>query len=377
MGFPNPEWEKAQQALTKLQAEKQGSKEGEEKNTGSSYTQSIENAYYGRGPNPMCPMFGRFPPPANYGFGSMYPPPGPFPPRHGGFNPYGPPNIPPPIHDRPPFSKYDQDVGNANGDSQESINRNGIMAHPRFMSKPAPGVSPVRFNLPKRNPIRPSTPMQSHHNNSQSVPKFRPGLRPPRPQVPLFHMPPTTPQPKENLSSSNEVQLLPPGDEGNLKPQEKRQEAAAKEWSPSLKAYVQRCFASVEQQNMDKIEGLLREKITAAFHTETADTIDWSVEPIVQLVSSTGALPVIPSPQLRVGGSKWGNQSNVNVFAFGQGTNRGRQRGSFREQAWSPGVRRPRSRSRSRSSDSRSRSRSRSPYRSTRHSNHRRRNSSR
>lgn len=390
--FSNPEWEKAQLALKKLQEEKSPVKEEKKENH---FNQSFETQFYQ--PSMYSPIMGRFPPPPpGFGFG-FPPPPGPYPPRSGGFGPpYGLPHLPrQPMHHRPPFQKFDKNAGEENGESHE-----GGDMHYGFArnSNQAPGAQPIRFNLPKKNQVRAQNPMQNFSPHGQ--PKFRPavqGMRHPGPQQPSFpHKQQAQLQhgAKSAMQAEEQSKLVtgmkqetPPEVPFAAKMPSTGTAAAAKDWSPSLKEYVQRCFASVQQKDMDKMEGLLREKITAAFHNGIANTIEWEKEAPVYIPNAGPPAALLPNPQ-NGGVKRWGGDQNSKVFSFGQGqqqhapANRGHdrgRRGGSRGRAWSPpGIRRQRSRSRSRTSSSRSRSRSKSPPRhNTRHGGARKRRNSR
>ena len=59
--------------------------------------------------------------------------------------------------------------------------------------------------------------------------------------------------------------------------------SASTEWPVSLKKYVQRCFESVSEEYKDKMEGKLKDKLTAAFKSNLANSWDWDNEPIIIL----------------------------------------------------------------------------------------------
>lgn len=146
------------------------------------------------------------------------------------------------------------------------------------------------------------------------------------------------------------------------------------DWPPSLKLYVQRCFASVSETQKDDMESVLKERLTLCFKSGSAASHNWDTEPIPQLrsgfVQTPRRLAVPPVEQQK---SPLVSSRSVSVtplynskFSGTSLGGRGGRRGRNDRRKWSPPGfrRRSRSRSRTRSSsrswNSRKHSRSRS-----------------
>ncbi|XP_071106677.1 leukocyte receptor cluster member 8 homolog isoform X2 [Haliotis cracherodii] len=211
--------------------------------------------------------------------------------------------------------------------------QNGPRFQPR--TKQAPGAGGIRFQIPKRNMRGGSGggPMKRFMDHRSVRSMASNGEKPESPRQ-SQHNDRLSPSPQTNGISSKA---------------EKAQMAA--EWPPTLKAYVQRAFASVKNDVMkDQVESWLKTHLTQLFETGQAMTMDWDNEPL-PTVSSTS-----PSHGPKAKRSRW---------ELGMEQARGRRgrgiRGPYTNNRV-PTYRRSRSRSRSRSkSFSRSRSRSRSP----------------
>jgi len=61
--------------------------------------------------------------------------------------------------------------------------------------------------------------------------------------------------------------------------------ANTNEWPPKLKAYIQRCFASVSDLQKDAMEVRLKGMLTNAFSKGYALTVNWDTEPVITLSS--------------------------------------------------------------------------------------------
>ncbi|KAL4240726.1 Leukocyte receptor cluster (LRC) member 8 [Mactra antiquata] len=270
---------------------------------------------------------------------------------------------------------------------------------PRFMQRPRfhgpnmqqhPGAGGIRFSIPKRNKMQqsqqqpPQSPHQQNGNNYNNHQnnfgnQHRPqGPRGPRPPYPNMHgsgeMRNHDNKPSDNEKSPNKKS----GNDPELT------EAAAGEWPPSLKKWVQKAFGSVKNdQDKDKMESILKERLTDAFTSGRAFTTDWDNEPLpfdsprpadnerIQPKTKRSRWDP-PSPQVEqssMSGTPRGGMSGFNPrqmnmrgqrgrFQRGRGTPmRGRGR-DMRDRSYSRSYSRSRSRS-----YSRSRSRSRSPDR--------------
>lgn len=150
------------------------------------------------------------------------------------------------------------------------------------------------------------------------------------------------------------------------------------DWPPALKLYVQRCFASVSDEQKDEMEQVLKDKLTVRFKSGSAMSHNWDVEPIPRLPSSSSLSGILPSPR------RWETQPDTqalqqtpqsdrsvavaplynNKFSGMSLGVRGGRRAKNDRKTWSPPGFRRKSRSRSHSSSrskcSRRRSKSRS-----------------
>ena len=448
--YPNPQWEKAKQALEKLQSESKLTGSGDEKKEAVGEKASATHdavpppdpsqllsqpygQYYSPyyDPYPMCGAYPQPPrPPAPY-YGMYGPGPGPGP-YH--FPPYRPPpprNVPPPpppyMQNRPPPPPRspDEQSGPPSKDSSSSVKENGsrenldssskgslstgrtsdpfsssegqssghfqslslnsfsggyrppglsrappgfpVHSPPCFQngmgpsrSKQAPDAGGIRFQLPKRN-MMPGNAIHNYQISQQqqhNQQKFsQQGPRQQQQQQQQHHLPDRfTPQ-KSALS-----QYRPPSPTTTATEPTQASEAtpsaktcggpitAAAEWPPALKAYVQRCFASASSDGeKDRMERLLKQKLTEVFQSGDEYTTKWDVEPLPgqMRLGGLGNSPMLGKGR---GRSRWSTAVENNELA------------SRRRNKRSPGYsKRSRSRSSSRSSLSRSRSKS-PPY---------------
>ncbi|XP_067671084.1 leukocyte receptor cluster member 8 homolog [Haliotis asinina] len=231
----------------------------------------------------------------------------------------------------------DRDIGprhQSNGPSNQQRpthpypQQNGPRFQPR---KQAPGAGGIRFQIPKRN-MRGGGGPAKRFMVPQSIRSMAPNSEKPEP--------PRQPQHDERLSPA-------PQTNGISSKMEKAEMVA--EWPPTLKAYVQRAFASVKNDIMkDQVESWLKTHLTQLFESGEAMTIDWDNEPLPIVFGAS------PSHGPKAKRSRW------EMEQVRQRRGRG-VRGPYTNNRV-PTYRRSRSRSRSRSkSYSRSRSRSRSP----------------
>lgn len=194
---------------------------------------------------------------------------------------------------------------------------------------------------------------------------------------------PKSPTPVENEGSSLPAKKpespLAPGGTGG--PPAATGKAVQGDWPESLKSYVSRAFASVQQEHeRDLVQDWLKKRLESAFLSGESNKIDWDKEPLpLESIQSTKQNFVKRN-------SRWGSITSSPGFSGLRGGKRGgfkgRGGGGFqgnRNRRSPPGYRRPRSRSPrsrsrsrsssfSRSSRSYSSSRSRSRSRSPRHS---------
>ncbi|KAL3878043.1 hypothetical protein ACJMK2_035679 [Sinanodonta woodiana] len=398
MMYQPPEWEKARKALeavgvspSKSDSKDSKDKQQEASNIGQAqpgfspqqlyyqnlamYQQQQQSHFHHEMSNMQ--QYQGYPP-------NMYAPPGM----------YMPPQMPPvdgmgpmhngPMHNGPmPFPNFSPTAG--------------LRFQPR--AKQHPGAGGIRFQLPKRKNMQNGNPPNTNYNYPQ--PKR---FQTPRPQfVNNNSNQSQTPQkppasPKEEKSKENEH--LPPSErpvDGNTD-----KAAAAGEWPPSMKAWVQRAFAIAHNEmEKDAVEHALKDKLTLTFNDGSAWKIDWDKEPLPDFSELIG-----PQSPARNKKSRWGGPSEMIVnnasptpdtsptpskqspshqkpymngrvptYNRGRGrVTRSRGKGRGRSRTYS-GSTNSKSRSRSKSY-SRSRSRSRSPYRSRRKTPRRRRHSS-
>lgn len=132
------------------------------------------------------------------------------------------------------------------------------------------------------------------------------------------------------------------------------------DWPPPLKLYVQRCFASVSDDQKDEMEQLLKDKLTVRFKSGSAINHNWDAEPVPRLPSGPRS-SILPSPR------RWEAQPDAQMLQNLQSDRsvavtplykfsdmsiggRGGRRGAKSDRrTWSPPGFRRRSRSRSRS----------------------------
>lgn len=360
----NPQWEKARQALEKLQTPDKESKSDEE-------SKETKKPILATPPPPPPP---NYPPPpqpySQYNMYGQYPHPyygGPFPRM-----PYGPvaPHYPPPgfypVPPQGPPIEPKTDIAGKESSSNENNSQNGpdtsVSSSNSFTQSPVfnnsfrgghfqrPPNSNLRFRLPKKN-VGPNNAFQF---GSGGPAKRWPGPygvrgpnRPPGPRQQIPFLSEGSGIRKGDSSSVDEASV---SEDKGSKPQEEnspeKSASVSGEWPPNLKRYVQKCFACADSNaSKDKIESWLKEKLTSAFNKGTVGSIDWDSEPTPDFLSSNRSSP-----------TKKDRRSGVDEYSR-------YKRGSFPgRKNWSPPgfkARRHRSRSRSRSF---SRSRSRSPY---------------
>ncbi|XP_060591986.1 leukocyte receptor cluster member 8 homolog isoform X2 [Ruditapes philippinarum] len=263
--------------------------------------------------------------------------------------------------------------------------------NPRFMnSRPRfqhgnnmgqhPGAGGIRFSIPKRNKMQQNG---GNFNNQGPPPNFenkqrfyspsgpRPRFPNNMPNQPAVQNMPQNKQPENNEQSNDQTNKK----EGDLA------EKAAGEWPPALKNWVQKAFSSVrDDPDKDRMEAILKEKLTDAFTSGKAFTTNWDVEPL-PFTPNSSMVQDRGTPKTKR--SRWDPQPTSSAtkspdMGMTQGSGRGfnarqmnmrGQRGRFQRGRGTPGQRgrgrrsfsRGRSFSRSRS---RSRSYSRSPSRS-------------
>lgn len=437
--IPNPQWEKANQALEKLQSEKKVTGSGDEKKEmGSEKATATHNAVpppepshlmsqpYGQfyppyfDPYTMCGSYPQPPrPPAPY-YGMYGPGPGPYP-----FPPYRPPlprNVPPPpppyMQNRlPPPPRSPEEQSDPQSKDKSAVNENsnhesidnssdkgnlptertsgpfsttegqgsghfqslpsnhfpggyrptgpsrpppGFPARspPYFQngtrpphSKQAPDAGGIRFQLPKRNMMSGNA---IHNYQMSQQQKFSP-------QGPRHRLPDRFQQHKQAQSQyrppSPTTAVTEPTQVSEPTPSTKTcggPITATAEWPPALKAYVQRCFTSAASNGeKDRMERLLKQKLTDVFQSGHEYTTKWDVEPLPGQMRLGGmGNSAVPMAGKGRGRSRW------SVAVDKESTTRRRTRGSPGHSKRS----RSRSHSSSGSSTSWSRSRSRSPY---------------
>ncbi|XP_053393321.1 leukocyte receptor cluster member 8 homolog isoform X2 [Mercenaria mercenaria] len=280
------------------------------------------------------------------------------------------------------------------GQDPRGFNPRFMNSRPRFQQgnnmQQHPGTGGIRFSIPKRNKMQQNG---GNFNNQGPPSNFENKQR-------FFS--PTGPRPRfqNNMPNQAPMQSPPPskpptnGEQSNNQSEKKESELAEKaagEWPPALKNWVQKAFSSVrDDPDKDRMEAILKEKLTDAFTSGKAFTTNWDIEPL-PFTPTNAAVPDRDMPKTKR--SRWdpqpintmgqhsdmgmaqgsgrgfnGRQMNMRGhrghFQRGRGTpnQRGRGRRSFSRDRRSFSRSRSRSRSYSRSF-SRSRSRSRSPDR--------------
>lgn len=132
------------------------------------------------------------------------------------------------------------------------------------------------------------------------------------------------------------------------------------DWPPSLKLYVQRCFASVGETQKDEMQSVLKERLTHCFKSGSAASHNWDTEPIPQLRSGFAQTPRrLAVPPVEQQKSPLVSSRSVSVtplynskFSGTSLGGRGGRRGRNDRRKWSPPGFRRRSRSRSRTRSS-------------------------
>ncbi|WAQ96773.1 LENG8-like protein [Mya arenaria] len=307
--YENPMWENARKALEAVSPQKgqnnhdQGDSSGNVMNNAS--TMSPQEMYYHQ-LNNYKQSFGPRPPPFGGG------PPG-----------YG---MPPQNFPRPGFRGPPPPFGNdCPPDQSQGFNPRFMPGQHRPFFPPRnmqqnPNAGGIRFNIPKRSKIQQFEQNGNMNGKSghEERPRFtggQPNRTPPfRPQVPQerprfagggqpFDFPNgsmdyterqhnfenQSPWNSRKNNSNTEAQEQPPTSLTEPKQTEgksiseaeaKAQMAATTDWPPNLRNWVQRAFASVPPEKKDKMEGILKVRLTAAFTAGTAFHTDWDKMPL-------------------------------------------------------------------------------------------------
>ncbi|XP_013082698.2 leukocyte receptor cluster member 8 homolog [Biomphalaria glabrata] len=255
------------------------------------------------------------------------------------------PNFRGPPPQRYSFNDENREEDNRGLDNQhENTSTDFMNLTPRGNMRKAPGVSGIRFQLPKRKNANGNivdNPLHTPNN------KFSPGD--------TSHLSFTKSNSESGMKISSD-KLSEDSKSGNPKDPE-----AAGEWPQPLKDYVQRAFASVVNESQkDQVERILKEKLTKIFNSPGgANAVNWESEP----------LPVFDLNQGEIGQSKFARGGRGMHFQHGRGSLGQRTMGIPQRPLYSrdrvPTYRDSRSRSFSSSSRSWSRSKSRSRSRSS------------
>ncbi|XP_052268279.1 leukocyte receptor cluster member 8 homolog [Dreissena polymorpha] len=371
--YANPSWENARKALEAVSPKKEQTMENysneNEMGTHQQSPMSPEEYYYQQ-LNNYKQNQGMFQRPPHFGMGPNGGPPG------FGMSPQNFPRAP--FRGPPPFMSE-------HGQEQQGYN------HPLFMPQrppfgfqprnnhiqPNPNAGGIRFSLPNRNKLQQQQQQQEQQPPSRNG-NFGSGNNypPPRPPYPNFGTRGPRP-PMQNKQNSN-IESPEPTQNGIEKDQTvvskaraDAQMAAVNDWPPNLKNWVQRAFASVSAENKDKMEGILKVKLTAAFTSGTAFTTDWDSTPLPLAKRGRWGVGIEPigrgraqaSPTGFRGGPRGGFQrgrGGASPAVRGRGTHLSSTRRSYSRSRSRSYSRSPRSWSRSRS---RSRSRSSERYR--------------
>lgn len=314
--FMNPEWEKARQALEKVQSITKSPTKPVQSNPNQVQQPSPADVYYQHymyytqcqymPPNPNMGMGGA---PRPMGMGG---PPGPMgmggPARMNGpsFTNFSQPPPPPPEENDSPvkngtneesFGEYTPNQRPGDSQNNHPINnpRGQQMQGPRFQNRPRQPLGPggIRFSLPKKNRGRGAQNMNQRFQSPRG----------PRPNFDWQNKRGKSPSQQQNDRSQARGGMGGPGsyrqDSGETSTRrdeaddvfdsrskqpvnsEKAAVAAQGEWPPSLRDYVQRAFSSVsDTDEKDKMETVLKELLTDVFSTGKAWSTDWSREPL-------------------------------------------------------------------------------------------------
>lgn len=402
--FMNPEWEKARQALEKVQSITKSPTKPVQNNQNQVQQQQQQQQQ----PSPADMYYQQYmyytqymPPNQNMGMGGpprpigMGGPPGPMgmggPARMNGpsFTNFGQPPPPPPEENEIPvkngpneesFGEYtpNQRPGDVQNNHQQNNNPRGQhMQGPRFQNRPRQPLGPggIRFSLPKKNRGR---------GGAQNMNQRFPSPRGPRPNFDWQNKRGKSPAQQQNDRSQSRGGMGGSGsyrhDSGENSSRrdeaddvfdsrsklpienDKAAVAAQGEWPPSLRDYVQRAFSSVaDTEEKDKMETVLKELLTDVFSTGKAWSTDWSREPLPLGKKDSSSSPPKYSDMYQKRGS-WGENRRGSPWENKRGRGRGvRKSSNFQANAKSlySKDRVPTYRSRSYSSDSSS---SRSSY---------------
>ncbi|PVD38788.1 hypothetical protein C0Q70_01411 [Pomacea canaliculata] len=320
-----PEWETARKALEAVQSSSPS--KGNKKKGGQEHSNALTSELLSAPPPPPPPGPPPPPPPPDQGAQyAFYPPPNPYNiyqqygyPYSYGMQNYAPVPPPPPYADMqtggygfpPPMgprmsvhsngmdhhSSYHQNMvdGNDMRASSQSESRGlSLDVGSRFGQKwPGQGI---RFQIPKRKHVNQNTPATSQSSGPKSMGQMHPMMQAAALQsrsLAKRHSPSESPAKDqiEGISGANRDE-----DKTN----------AAKEWSPELKEYVQRAFASAQNETeKDRMEALLKEKLQRAFDDGSAATKDWANEPLPVLNGGFDSLKSFGhSPGSRFSGSQ-------------------------------------------------------------------------
>ncbi|CAG7823174.1 unnamed protein product [Allacma fusca] len=142
-------------------------------------------------------------------------------------------------------------------------------------------------------------------------------------------------------NQSSQVQARPKSENSNnisqtqqnvREPSKANTDAAFQKWPPSLQLYVDRCFSlCANDVDKDRVEIILKGKITRAASEGILQTKDWTLEPLPMMTDGRASLlPFAPALQGKIQVSQKKpveNGKGINDQSRGRGGGRGRGRG--------------------------------------------------
>ena len=222
---------------------------------------------------------------------------------YGGFPPPYPyfpfANIPPPMMNAPPngFSSVSRGrpiIGSRFSSPGNYFNQkrgaSSLLPTPTT-SRPSPAGGGIRFKLQPKTNVTSNTSFQAFGHGPAKKPR-QSRFAPADDSDVSNRVPPTHNMSPSHQAASSCVKPQSDGDSGKENNSESSSNATGgskagvqAEWSPSLKAYVSRCFAQCKTDiDKDVMEKKLRERLTQAFE-QGSDRTNWDIEP----------LPLVPS----------------------------------------------------------------------------------
>lgn len=197
-------------------------------------------------------------------------------------NPPLPPGPPPPLPSntvapRPPLLNTPKQFG-------VRFNLNGkrlLPGNPLQGSSPNSGAAKKKRKRNRNNQVNNFTnsfSIQDTQNATNLPPLPPPEQSPPKPAPPPELMPPSPPKPAPPMSNNNGSNSSIANENANSTQSHlKLNSNPADDWPESLKDYVHRCYARCKDpSDQNKVEMVLRAKITQAYTTNEVHQKDWN-----------------------------------------------------------------------------------------------------